>query len=277
MLDYIFIYPCGMGVAGAAWATVIGQILSLIVTLAFHLMVNPAIDKNPKYIRPHLDMIRGIYHIGLSAMLMQGLLSAMMLGVNLIFGCSEDYEILTGTFGIYYKIQQMALFACFGLSNTLITVVAFHLGMKNRRNLRAAQKYGILNSVIVSGTILLLFQVFAHPIAYLFGLGSGASSDEIVKTCTHAIRLASLGYVFMGVTVGIQGILQGQRRAVSPLLLSFCRLAVFVFPLVWLFTLADEARILVWLAFPIAEFFTMIIALVLTRRTIQHTLASLDV
>ncbi len=266
VLDYLFIYPLGLGVAGAAWATVIGQILSLIVTLLLHIFKNPSVPKHPKYIRPCGAIIREIYHIGLSAMLMQGLLSVMMLGVNLILGLSKDFAILTGTFGIYYKIQQMALFACFGLSNTLITVIAFQYGKRDAAKLQQIKRYGILDSAIVSGVILVLFELFASPIAYLFGLGAGSTSGEIVATCTHAIRIASLGYVFMGITVGIQGILQGLRRAMMPLLLSLLRLAVFVFPLVFLFTFSKHPRTLVWLAFPIAELLTMLVALVCIRQ-----------
>ncbi len=276
ILDWVFIYPCNMGVAGAAWATVIGQILSLIVTLCLHIFKNEAIDKSLKYLQPDPSIVKGIYHIGFSAMLMQGLLSVMMLGVNLILGTSEDFEVLTGTFGIYYKIQQLALFACFGLSNTLITVVSFHFGMRNKKKLKELVKYGLLASAVVSGMILLLFEVFAYPISYLFGLSTGTASAGVVDTCTNAIRLASLGYVFMGVTVGVQGILQGLRKALTPFLLSLFRLTVFVFPLVFLFTLLPNSRTFVWLAFPIAEFLTAMIACVFLRDALVNSVEKLD-
>ncbi len=267
VLDYVFIYPLDMGIEGAAWATVIGQCISLVVTLVFHIFKNPDIDKSLRFMKPDLKLWKGIYHIGFSAMLMQGLLSVMMLGVNLILGLSSDFAILQGTFGIYYKIQQMALFACFGLSNTLITLTSYNYGMKDRERLGALVKYGILDSVITSGVILLLFEVLAEPIAYLFGLSAGETSGDIVAVCTVAIRIASAGYVFMGVTVGIQGILQGLRKASAPLILSFCRLALFVFPLVALFTFTSSPRTWVWLAFPIAELFTMLLALWMIHRT----------
>ncbi len=276
LLDWLFIYPLGMGVAGAAWATVLGQIVSLIVTLLLHIFKNPQIDKSLKYVKPSGKIIKEIYHIGLSAMLMQGLLSVMMLGVNLILGTSSDYEILTGTFGIYYKIQQLALFACFGLSNTLITVVSFNFGRKNKEKIKEIVKYGVLDSIIVSAAILALYEGLAYPIAYLFGLSSGEVSTEIVDTCTNAIRLASLGYVFMGIIVGIQGILQGLRKALTPFLLSLFRLTVFVFPLVYVFTLTKNARINVWVAFPIAEFLTMIVAIVFMKRVQKNTIESIE-
>ncbi len=266
VLDYVFIYPCGWGIEGAAIATVIGQILSLVVTFLLHLFKNHEIDKSLAYCKPQKNIIKRIYHIGLSAMLMQGLLSVMMLGVNLILGNSNDFEILTGTFGIYYKIQQMALFACFGLSNTLITLVAYAFGRKDKQKLNALIKYGILNSALVSGVILLLFEALAYPISYLFGLSTGEISGDIVDTCANAIRIASLGYVFMGITVGIQGILQGLRRALPPFLLSLFRLAIFVFPLVYLFTLTNEPRTLVWLAFPLSELFTLFFAILFIKK-----------
>ncbi len=272
VLDYVFIYPLDMGIEGAAIATVIGQCISLAVTLWLHIFKNPEIDKNPKYIKPCGYIIKGIYHIGVSAMLMQGLLSAMMLGVNLILGLSEDYAILQGTFGIYYKIQQMALFACFGLSNTLITLTSFQYGMQNQKKLRELVKYGILDSVIVSGFILVLFEALAYPISYLFGLSSGEVSTDIVDTCANAIRIASLGYIFMGITVGIQGILQGLRKAMMPFLLSLFRLAVFVFPLVGLFLLTDEPRTWVWMAFPVAELLTAVFAVLFMIKTKRSTI-----
>ncbi len=275
VLDWLFIYPFEMGVAGAAWATVIGQILSLIVTLLLHIFKNPQIDKSLKYIRPSGKIIKGIYHIGLSAMLMQGLLSAMMLGVNLILGISSDYEILTGTFGIYYKVQQLALFACFGLSNTLITIVSFHFGRKNKQKLKELVKYGVIDCMIVSGVILLLFEALAYPIAYLFGLSAGGVSTDIVDTCTKAIRLASIGYVFMGAIVGMQGVLQGLRKALAPFLLSLFRLAVFVFPLVYAFTLTSNPRTTVWLAFPIAELLTTVIAVLFMRSAYKNTIENI--
>ncbi len=273
LLDYIFIYPLNMGIEGAAIATVIGQCLSLIVTLLLHIFKNPDIDKHPRYIKPSLSVIRGIYYIGLSAMLMQGLLSVMMLGVNLILGSSSDYAVLQGTFGIYYKIQQMALFACFGLSNTLITVVAFHYGRFNQNRLKETVHYGILDSALVSGMILILFELFAYPISYLFGIAGGGASTEITDTCTKAIRLSSIGYIFMGVTVGIQGILQGLRRALTPFLLSLFRLAVFVFPLVYLFTNTANPRTLVWLAFPIAELLTMGFAILFMKKASKNIIS----
>ena len=126
VLDYIFIFPFNMGVAGAAWATVIGQVVSLILAMFFHYNMNHEIDGNIKYIKYDFALIKGIYSIGISAAIMQALLAVMMAGMNSILsGSSANPTILVGSFGIYYKISQIALFSAFGLSNTIISILSF--------------------------------------------------------------------------------------------------------------------------------------------------------
>lgn len=259
VLDYVFIYPLKMGVAGAAWATVIGQILSLAVAMAFHYFTNKEIGNGIKNLKPSGKIIKEIYHVGLSAAVMQGLLSVMMLGVNLILGtAAENATLLQGSFGIYYKIMQFALFACFGLSNTLITILAFNYGMGDKARSMACVKWGISDTVIVAALITALFEGLASPLANLFGMASGESGAEITQTVVTAIRVASAGYVFMGFSIAVQGVLQALRYAVSPLIISALRLAVVVLPVVWLFTLVKNPQLFIWWAFPISEFLTAI-------------------
>ncbi len=256
ILDYVFIYPLGMGIAGAAWATIIGQILSLAVAMFFHYFLNKELRNGIKNILPSGKIIREIYHIGLSAALMQGLLSVMTLCVNLILGTAENAAVIQGSFGIYYKIMQFALFACFGLSNTIISVLSYNYGMKDGRRAQACAKWGILNTLIVSVIITILFESLASPLAELFGMASGNGGQEITDVVIVAIRIASTGYVFMGFSIAVQGVLQALGYALSPLIISCLRLAVFVFPTVWLFTLSENAAVLVWWSFPIAELMT---------------------
>ncbi len=93
ILDCVFIFPCGRGVAGAAWATVAGQILSLAIAMIFHYTSNKEIGTGFKYLAPDAGIIKGIYKIGIYTALMQGLLSVMMLGMNLILGTAEQFEL----------------------------------------------------------------------------------------------------------------------------------------------------------------------------------------
>lgn len=265
VLDYIFIYPLDMGVAGAAWATIIGQFVSLFIAMYFHYKKNKEIDGSLKYINPDGGIIKAIYSIGVSAALMQALLAVMMAGMNAILGLAQvDQTVLIGSFGIYYKIQQIALFSAFGLSNTIISILSFNYGMQDRKRIDDCIKYGIMDTMIVTLIISILFEVFAYPLANLFGL-VGGETKEIIKVCTIALRISSIGFIFMGISVAIQGILQSIRYALRPLIISLLRLVIFVFPVALLFTKSSDVVKIVWWTFPIAEVLTSIIALLILK------------
>ncbi len=276
VLDYIFIFPLEMGVAGAAWATVIGQFISLFVAMFFHYTKNKEINGNIKYIKPEINLIKGIYQIGISAAIMQALLSVMMAGMNAILGMAKaDATILVGSFGIYYKIQQIALFSAFGLSNTIISILSFNYGMKDKERIDACIKYGILDTMIVSFILTIVFEIFAKPLSSLFALSEG-TSKEIVELCTVSLRIASIGFVFMGFSVAVQGILQSLGYAVRPLIISLLRLVIFVFPLAYFFTLSDNVTNIVWWTFPIAEALTAIVSIFILKRTYKEKVAILE-
>ena len=265
ILDYIFIYPLKMGVVGAAWATIIGQFISLFIAMYFHYTKNNEIDGSIKYINPDINLIKGIYSIGFSAALMQALLAVMMAGMNAILGLAQvNQTVLIGSFGIYYKIQQIALFSAFGLSNTIISILSFNYGMQDKKRIDDCIKYGIIDTIIVNLIISILFEIFAYPLANLFGL-AGGTTKEIISVCTIALRISSIGFVFMGISVAIQGVLQSIRYALKPLIISLLRLVIFVFPIAFLFTKSNNVTEIVWWTFPIAEVLTSIISLFILK------------
>ena len=269
VFDYIFIYPLNMGVDGAALATVLGQFVSLIIAMLFHYLKNKEISGNLKYVKPRWSIIKEIYKIGLSAALMQGLLSVMMAGMNAILGLANvNTTILVGAFGIYYKIQQIALFSCFGLSNTIITVLSFNYGLGNKERSKESIKYGVVDTLIVSLVITILFEIIARPLAKLFVL-SNTSSLELIDVCEKAIRIASLGYIFMGFIVASQGVFQALRYSLKPLFTALLRLIIFVFPVAYLFTLSTNVMNIVWWTFPIAELLTAVISMILLKEVIK--------
>lgn len=274
VLDDVFVMVLDWGVAGAAWATVIGQILSLVTAMVLHYKTNGEIDGSPRYIRPSGKIIGTVYRLGIPAAVMQALLAVMMFVILQIFKVIDHpatRALMINAYGIYYKIMQTALFACFGLSNTLISVVSFNYGMGDRVRLKQAIRFGILDSVIVSGVLLLLFQSFARPISALFGMSlpalsaDGIAKADILFTCKTAMRIATLGYCFMGVSVAIQGILQGLRSVYKPVVISLLRLLVFVVPFALLFCLGDAVTTDFWWTFVIAEFLTAVCAVLLLR------------
>lgn len=109
-------------------ATVIGQIVSAVLGLTFHLKLNKEISNGFRYMKPSGRIIKEIYTIGLPAIIAQALMSLMTYGLNIIF-VKIDETVVTA-YGLYYKIQQFILFAAFGLRDAITPIVSFNHGMR---------------------------------------------------------------------------------------------------------------------------------------------------
>lgn len=257
VLDPIMIYGLlgcpEMGVKGAAYATVIGQIVSFALAFIFHLKVNKSISNKLIYFKPDLRTIKLIYSIGLPAIISQALISVMTYGMNLVLGGIAG-EAVTA-YGLYYKVMQFLLFAAFGMRDAIMPITAFSYGMGDADRIRDAVKYGHLYTfiIMIAGTIFL--EIFAEPFAAVFGL-SGVTND----LCISAMRIISVCFVFAGANIAFQGIFQALGAGISSLIISLCRQLVFVFPFALIFAALSggeaENAWLVWITFPIAEILT---------------------
>ncbi len=276
ILDPIMIYGLlgcpALGVAGAAYATVIGQIVSFVIALLFHFKSNKSIDKAPRYIRPQAKLIKGIYAIGVPAMIAQALMSIMTYGINVILGRTD--EALVTAYGLYYKIQQFILFAAFGLRDTITPIVSFSHGTRNKERIADGIRYGILYTLIIMVIGTLVLEIFSVPICSVFKL-SGVTET----LCISAARIISIGFVFAGISVALQGVFQALGCGVASLVLSVCRQLIFVLPVAWMFTRFIASNLgnawIVWLTFPIAEIITAAIAVGLMFKIYRDKIAVL--
>lgn len=267
ILDPILIYGYfGLpeyGVKGAAYATVIGQIVSFLLALIFHLKFNKEIQNGIKYMKPSLRMVGEIYAIGLPAIIAQALMSVMTYGLNIIFG-KIDESVVTA-YGLYYKIQQFILFAAFGLRDAITPIISFNFGMRSKKRVKEGIKYGMGYTLFIMVIGLLVLEVFAEPFSRMFGL-SGQTQD----LCISAMRVISISFIFAGANIAFQGIFQALESGIESLVISICRQFIFVLPVAWgLSFLVNESLSniwVVWITFPIAEFISAAIAYVFIKR-----------
>lgn len=245
-----------LGVKGAAYATVIGQIVSFVAAFIFHIKYNKEIKNNIKYIKPSLKTILEIYAIGLPAIIAQALTSVMTYGLNIIFvGISEN---VVTAYGLFYKIQQFILFAAFGLRDAITPIVAFNKGMKSKKRVKEGIRYGLTYTFIIMAAGLIVIEIFAEPFSALFGL-----SGETQGFCISAMRVISISFIFAGANIALQGVFQALDSGVESLVVSICRQLIFIIPVAWFFSIvAGKDNIgLVWSTFPLGEFLTFVIAL----------------
>lgn len=276
ILDPIMIYGLfgcpEFKVAGAAYATVIGQIASFLIALFFHFTANKGVEKGVKYIKPQAILIKEIYSIGLPAIIAQALMSFMTYGINIILG--QVGESLVTAYGLYYKIQQFILFAAFGLRDTITPIVSFSFGMRNKKRIMDGVKYGVGYTVFLMAIGTIALELFAGPLCSAFGLSGTTES-----LCISAIRIISISFVFAGTSIALQGVFQALNCGISTLVISICRQLLLVLPVAWAFTLFIVSDLsnawIAWLTFPIAEVATAAIAIGLMLRAYKVNIKSM--
>ena len=257
-----------MGIAGAAYATVIGQMVSMLLAMFFHYSKNKEVESGLKYLKPDGKLIGEIYSIGLPAIIMQALMSFMTYGVNIIFGAVSIAAVTA--YGIFYKIQQFIFFAGFGLRDAITPIVSFNYGMGNKKRVKEGMQYGIVYITVIMVIGIVVLQLFAAPLVAVFGL-----SDETAKLCVLAIRIISAGFLFAGGNIAIQGIFQALEFGFGSLIISLLRLAVVVLPLAWFFAQMENAAFTIWFAFPIAEAVAFLVAVILLHSAYQKKVKSM--
>ena len=173
ILDPIMIYgigPCPeMGVKGAAYATVIGQVASAVLLLIFHIKLNKEFEHGAKYMKPDGGIIKGIYTIGLPAIIAQALMSIMVYVMNLILKFNPSAQT---AYGLFYKVQQFVLFLAFGLRDAITPIIAFAYGMRSKKRIQDGIKYGLIYTVILMILGIVITEIFPGGFATLFNAGA---------------------------------------------------------------------------------------------------------
>ena len=130
ILDPVFIFGWlglpAMGVAGAAWATVIGQFCGMAVGIGINHVKNHEVRLNFRRFRPDWHSIKGIYQVGLPSIIMQSIGSVMTFGMNKILIAFTETAV--SVFGVYFKLQSFVFMPVFGVTNALVPIVGYNYG-----------------------------------------------------------------------------------------------------------------------------------------------------
>jgi multidrug efflux pump len=265
ILDPIMIYGIGpvpqMGVEGAAYATVIGQVVSAALLFVFHMKLNKEFEHGAAYMKPDRQTIKQIYSIGLPAIIAQALMSIMVYVMNLILKFSPSAQT---AYGLFYKVQQFVLFLAFGLRDAITPIIAFSYGMGNKKRIKDGIKYGLLYTIILMIFGILITEIFPGAFASLFNAGQSRAYF------IGAMRIISISFLFAGINVAYQGIYQALDGGMESLVISLLRQLIIILPLAGVFSIfvrngqADVA--LIWWAFPITELIACLVGYVFLQR-----------
>lgn len=271
ILDPIMIFGYlgfpAMGVAGAAVATVAGQILGASVDLFFNLKKNNEIQFKFKGFRPDLQVIRQIYAVGFPAILNTSIVSFMTFGMNrILLGFSTA---ATAVMGVYFKLQSFIYMPVFGLNNALVPIVAYNYGARKPDRIRKTMLIALMYASGIMLIGILIFQLMPHQILSLF-----IEKPETFKIGIAALKTISTGFIFSGIILIISAVFQALGHGVYALVVQIIRQLAAVLPLAYLFSLSGDVN-MVWWAFPVAEIISALICLAIYRFVVKRQLLML--
>lgn len=246
-------------VAGAAIATIIGQVVAVLMSLYFTITKNREINCSLRGFRPHPRTIALIYEVGVPSIIMQAIGSVMTFGMNKILLMFSSTA--AAVFGVYFKLQSFIFMPIFGLNNGMIPIIAFNYGARNKKRIIQTIKLSILISVSIMAIGLIIFQAF--PGLLLKNLFD--ASEHMLSIGVPALRIISLSFLFAGYCIIVGSVFQALGNAVYSLVISAARQLFVILPVAYVF-----ARLFglssVWWSIPIAEIVSVTLSTILLRR-----------
>ena len=255
-------------VAGAAWATVMGQIIAAILAVIINLRCNPDIHIRLREIRWNKTVAWEIYRVGIPSIVMQSISSVMVFGLNKILIAFTDTA--TAVFGAYFKLQSFIFMPVFGLNNGMVPIISYNFGAARPERVWKTVRLTICTAVCIMAVGVLLFQLFPQQLLLFFN-----ASEDMLSIGQVALRIISIHFLLAGFDIIAGSVCQAIGNPVYSLIVSVCRQLVVLLPVAWL--LAQTGKLeLVWFAFPVAEVASMTLSIIFLRRTVRRASAFMD-
>ena len=251
-----------MEVAGAAVATVIGQIVAFLLAAVLNARKNPDVQLRFRSFRPSGSMICRILAIGVPSMLMIGIGSVMYYLFNQILMQFEAVnaglgETATAVFGAYFKLQSFVFMPVFGINNAVLAISAFNYGARKPARIMRVIKCGALGASVLMVVGIAVFELFPQGLLGLFN-----ANEAMLAAGVPALRTLCLPFIFAGACIIFGGVFQALGKSSYCLITSVARQLVVLLPAAYLLAQTDNLET-VWLAFPIAEFASLIVSIVM--------------
>ncbi|MCI5493906.1 MAG: MATE family efflux transporter [Lachnospiraceae bacterium] len=251
-----------LGIAGAAIATVTGQIIAMFVALYLNLHVNKELHFSWKKLRLKKEVLKPVFIVGVPSILMQSIGSVMVFLMNkILMGFTST---ATAVFGVYFKLQSFIFMPVFGLNNGLIPIVAYNYGAGHKDRIKKTMKLGMIYAVTIMLIGLIVAELIPGTLLKMFN-----ASDKLLEIGIPAIRIICSHFVIAGFSIVASGVFQGLGKSVYSLIVSVTRQLVVLIPVAFLLSLTGILD-LVWLSFPIAELVSLMITLICLRRVMRH-------
>jgi len=272
VMDPVLIFGLGpfpaLGVAGAAWATVVGQVVGAVMSVIINLKFNAKdLTFGLRYLKPDRRVIGSIYSVGVPSIILSSIGSVMVFGMNKILIAFTDTA--TAVFSVYFKLQSFVFMPVFGLNNGMVPIIAYNYGARKGDRIIQTMKLAAFTAVGIMICGLLIFQFGSRQLLGLF-----EASDEMLAIGVPALRIISISFGFAGYCIVCGSVFQALGHGVLSMINSIVRQLVVLLPAAYL--LAQTGKLeLVWWSFPIAEICSVVLSTVFLGKLIKEVIVPL--
>mgnify|MGYP000207159009 CR=1 FL=1 len=272
ILDPIFIFGWfglpAMGVKGAAIATVGGQILSMFFAIYIIVRKEHAVQIHFKGFRFSGQIVKDIFAVGFPSIIMQSISSVMIMVLNNILIVFSQAAV--AVLGIYFKLQSFIFMPVFGLGHGSMPIMGYNFGARNKKRLVHTLKLSSTISLCIMIVGLLIFQFGAKYLLMMFN-----ASEEMMEIGISALRTISLCFPAAALGISFSNFFQAIGEGKNSLLISVLRQLFILLPAAWLISRIGTLN-QVWLAFPIAEVFALIVSILLLKLTYKSKIHDVE-
>jgi len=258
-----------LGVAGAAWATVGGQIVSMICCLV-------VLARGKFEVKPHLagfrfdgQIVKEIYQVGLPSIIMQAIGTVMNLFMNALLIAYTTTAV--AIFGVYFKIQSIVFMPVFGMNNASMSIMAYNFGARNKKRLLRTRRLAQIAALCLMSVGLLVFQLFPAELLLLFD-----ASADMLTIGVPAMRIISSCFLFAAIGITNSILFQAVGRGTYSMYISLIRQLFVLVPAAYLYSAIFGTLNAVWMCFPTAEIVALILSIVMVRVVRRDLIDPLD-
>ena len=264
ILDWLLVFGVGifpeMGVRGAAVATVAGQFVAMFYLIIILFVKDTGIRISFKGFKLKFGVIKDIYKVGLSGIVMQAVGSLTVALINFIIKTSGAYggDVSTAAqtvYGVYYKMQSFVFMPVFGLNQGISPIIGYNYGAQIKERMMKTLRYATIIAAVIMLLGTIVFHSFPEPLLNLFGL-----EPDYIDIGVVALRRISLCFLPAAVGIVFTALFQSVGKGARSLLMSLLRQVILILPLALIFSRVNVN--LIWLAFPIAEYIAMAVAVI---------------